>query len=155
VPRLLFWIGTRVGKAAGEVLEKEVKSFLEVMVAAVKNAAAIANPINRPINYVLEIHGEPNIEFVARSRNAELAISAMMQSSLEHAKRQADELRVSLNAEFVQFEMRQDGSWKFNYLLTADGKVIGSRRAFSRRAIQLKAMNGPSLPSKRKRKRKK
>lgn len=147
-----IWIGARLGKAAGEVLEKEAKSFLEVIVAAVKKAAALANPINRPIDYVLEIHGEPNVELVARTRNADLVISAMMKSPLERVKERADELRAWLNAEFVQFEMRDDGSWKFNYLLTADGKVIGSRRAFSRRAIKLKAMTGLSLPRKRRRK---
>jgi hypothetical protein len=146
---MAVWAGARIGKAAGEVLEREVKAFLDVVIAAVKKAAAAANPISRPVTYVLQLHGQPNVELVAKSRNAELVISAMLKSSLDQVKKQADEMGDSLNAEFVQFVMQDDGTWKFNYLLCNDGKVIGSRRAFSRRAIQINAMKAPSLPAKK------
>lgn len=151
-----LWLGALLGKAAGQaaakVIEKELQAFFDVMVTAVKKAASEAMPINRPVTYVLQCHGNPNLEFVGRSRNADVVIRAFSESGLQEEKKLADDLRDSMNAEFVQFEMRDDGTWKLNYCLTKDGKVIGTRRAFSRRAIALNQKKMPALPNSKKKK---
>ncbi len=134
------WLGLRMAKAAADALEPELKAFFKIVIAATKKMAMKAIPVNRPVTYVFQIHGTPNLELVARSRNADLVISAITGAKYADLKPQIDELRQRFQAEFVQFKMDDDGKWNFNFLLTNEGKVIGTKESFDRRAIVLKEM---------------
>jgi len=134
------WFGLRLAKAAADVLESELKDFLKVMIRAIKRTATSAIPKNRPITYVLQIQGEPNLEFIACTRDSHAVILAMANRDLSDLRPEIDTLRENFNAEMIQFRMRDDGSWRFNYLLTKDGKVIGTKEAFDHRAVVLKEM---------------
>lgn len=134
------WFGLRIAKAAADAIESELKNFFQVLIQAVKNMAANAIPKNRPITYILQVHGKPNLEFVARTRDADAVISAMADRDMSDLRPKIDSLLKRFKAEMVQFKLRDDGTWAFNYLATRDGKVIGSREAFDHRAVVLKDM---------------
>ena len=142
------WFGLRVAKAAADTLEPELKHFFQVLIVAIKRMATNAIPKIRPVTYVLQVHGKPNLEFVARTRDAHAVITAMADRDLSELRPQIDTLREQFKAEMIQFKMHDDGKWCFNYLLTMDGKVIGTKESFDHRAVVLKQMD-------RKRKRKK
>jgi hypothetical protein len=112
------------------------------MMSAIKRMAIEAVPINRPVTYVLQVHGKPNLEFIARSRDANAVISAIAKRDLAGLRPQIDSLHEHLKAEMIQFNLQEDGTWAFNYLLTNDGKVIGARKAFNHRAVVLQEMEG-------------
>ena len=55
----------------------------------------------------------------------------------------------------IQYLLNDKGEWEFNFLLTGDGKTIGSKMSFNRRAVLLNQMeeaarskleNGPNNP---------
>jgi hypothetical protein len=142
-----LWLGVRLAKAAADALEPELKSFFQIMICAIKRTAAEAIPINRPVTYVLRVHGNPNLEFIARTRDANAVISAMAERGLGKLQPQINSLRDGFKAEMIQFHLQVDGTWAFNYLLTKDGKVVGTRKAFNHRAVVLQEMK-----AKRKRK---
>lgn len=135
-----LWFGVRLAKAGADVIESELKAFLRVMIDAIKRTATNAIPKNRPVTYVLQTRGTPNLEFIARTRDAHAVISAMADSDLSDLNPKIDALRKRFDAEMIQFKMHDDGTWRFNYLLTKDGKVVGTKTAFDHRAVVLKEM---------------
>jgi hypothetical protein len=133
-----LWLGKQIGEAAGDVLKSESKAFFQVLVSAVKTMAKNAIPQHRPVTYVMQIHGEPNLEFVACSRDAPTVIAAMANLDIPALRPQIDRLNQHLDPEFIQFVLADNGEWQFNFVLTKTGKVIGEKRAFDRRAKRLK-----------------
>ena len=136
-----LWCGVRLAKAAADAIEPELKAFFGVLVAAVKRMAVEAIPKNRPVTYVLQVHGKPNLEFIARTRDVNAVISAMVERHLGALQPQIDALHEHFNAEMIQFNLQENGTWAFNYLLTGDGKVIGTKKAFDHRAVVLQEMD--------------
>jgi len=134
------WIGWRLSKMAIDAVEPEVKKLFEAIIATVKRTAVEAVPKNRPITYVLQVRGKPNLEFIARTRDAHRVITALTTSNLVELQPRIESLRKQFKAEMIQFVLQEDGRWAYNYLLTSDGKVIGVRRAFDERAVVLKKM---------------
>jgi hypothetical protein len=134
---------------AAEVIEPEVKNFLQVMIAAVKRMALLAVPKYRPVTYVLQVHGNPNLEFVARSRDADAVIKAFAERDAPNLRGHVDSLNKQFQPEMIQFRLLENGNWAFSYLVTKNGKVIGSRMALDHRAVVLQDM-----ASKRSRKKK-
>ncbi len=139
-----LWFGVRLAKAAADAIEPELKAFFGVLVAAVKCMAVEAIPKNRPVTYVLQVHGKPNLEFIARTRDASAVISAMVERHLGDLQPQIDALYEHFNAEMIQFNLQESGTWAFNYLLTSDGKVIGTKKAFDHRAVVLQELDRKS-----------
>jgi hypothetical protein len=150
------WLGLRIAKAAADAIEPELKDFFDVMIAATKRIARSVVPKTRPVTYVLQVHGTPNLEFIARTHDPDKAIKAFTGADFADPMERASELAKSLGAEFVQYVLDDDGEWRFHFLLTPTGQVIGTRCAFDHRAKLLTAMGHDSnLPKARKRRRKK
>ncbi len=135
------WFGLRIAKAAADSIEPELKAFFQVMIQTIKNMALNATPKHRPVTYVLQVHGKPNLEFVARTRDTDLVIRAMANAGSPDLSSMIDRLYNHFNAEMIQFKLRDDGSWAFNYLATKSGKIVGTREAFDHRATVLKQMD--------------
>lgn len=135
------WVGFRVAKVAADALEPELKNFFAVLIKTVKDTAVNAIPKHRPVTYVLRVHGRPNLELIARTRNADAVISAMTDGDLSSLQPKIDVLRKRFDAEMVQFKLADDGEWVFNYLVTPKGKVVGTKEAYDHRAFVLKEMS--------------
>lgn len=136
-----IWLASQVVKATGESVADEVKNIYSLLRTAIVKYASYAHPKNRPITYVLQVPGTPNLEFVARSSDPHKVMLAFTNGS--HVGCHADALSYSQrfdNTEFVQFVLSDDGRWRFNYLLTRNGDSIGSRQAYSHRAKLLKQL---------------
>jgi hypothetical protein len=136
----VVWIAACVGKGVKDAIATEVKERVKTLALAIKTMAANAIPKYRPVTYVLRLLGKPNVEFVARTRDADAVIRAMTGRSLSQVEPDIKALRERFGAEMIQLELRDDGKWAFNYLLTRDGKVVGTKQSFDRRAIVLQEM---------------
>ena len=110
------------------------------MIKSIKNVAINAIPKNRPVTYVCQVNGKPNLEFVARTRDANAVISALVNDDMVDLKPRIDKLKKQYDAEMLQFKLDEDGKWLFSFLLTKDGKVIGTKEAYDHRAVILSDM---------------
>jgi hypothetical protein len=133
------WFVARVSKAAADAIEPRLKRFFDVIIETVLKAAKTAIPLLRPITYIVKVNGDPNVDFVVRSRDPNLVIRAFTGDFSEISK-QVVALRNRFSAEMIQFLLDEEGQWKFNYLLTRDGKVIGSKISYDRQAVLLREM---------------
>ena len=137
-----IWLGSKfassAAKSTGEIFADELKNFYSLLRSAIVKYASYARPRNRPTTYVLQIPGTPNLEFVARSSDVHNVMLAFTDGSHVECRDVAMSFSQCFdNVEFIQFMLSDDGRWQFNYLLTRDGHAIGSRQAYSRRAVLL------------------
>jgi hypothetical protein len=144
-----IWLGVRMAVAASRAIEPELEAFFRVLIRAVKEMAANAIPKTRPVTYVLQVHGNPNLEFVARTRDSHLVISAIADRDCSAVREKVNQLQKHLDAEFIQFLLDNDGNWRFNYLLTKDGKVFGTKESFDRRAVVIEEMHREKVKKRR------
>lgn len=134
-----IWFVARVSKAAADAVEPRLKGFFDVIMETILKTAKTAIPILRPITYIVKVNGDPNVDFVVRSRDPNVVIRAFAGDFSEISK-QVVALRIRFGAEMIQFLLDEKGQWKFNYLLTRDGKVIGSKMSYDRQAVLLREM---------------
>lgn len=131
-----LWLTAKLGNAAAKALEPRVKQFLDVAFEAMYRMAVHANPKTRPITYIFYAHGTPRVSFVVRTRDPHIAIRAMS-SDFSDVSKQVASLHGRFNAELIQLMLDDDGEWKFSYLVTSDGTVVGSKDSFDRRAVHI------------------
>ena len=72
-----------------------------------------------------------------RPSRPEIIGESLAKEKLEPLFAKAEELLTTLRAERVQFILSMDGRWNLNYLLTKDGKVIGTVQNFQKRTRHL------------------
>jgi hypothetical protein len=124
----------KVGDKVLELAAEDVGKFYALVKATISSAVKYARPKGRPITYVFVARGNPSLEFIAHSSNADLIISAITMEMLEAALSQAMFYYNSLGAVKIQYLLNSDGKWEFNYLLTDTGAVIGTEKSLRRRA---------------------
>jgi hypothetical protein len=130
----------KVGDKLNSLAAEDVAKFYSFVRAAVISAAKYSRPKGRPITYVFVARGTPTLEFVARSTDPDLVISAVKLERLEGALSDADFFHRTLGAVKIQYLLDAAGGWKFNYLLTDSGAVIGTEESVSRRARVLELL---------------
>lgn len=133
------WFVARVSKAAADAIEPRLKRFFDVIIETVLKTAKTAIPSLRPITYIVKVNGKPNVDFVVKSRDPNLIISAFS-NDFSGIQKQVVALSSRFDAEMIQFLLDEEGQWKFNYLLTHDGKVIGSKMSYDRQTVLLRGM---------------
>ncbi len=133
-------------KLSDKVSEDIVDFYIWVKSVAVKAADYIV-PKNRPITYVFSFPIQPHTELIARTSDPDEVAASIMEDNLEKPLKQVVEFREKLGATRVQFLLNEKGEWKFNYLLTNKGQVIGTELSFSRKARQIDLPIPASMPS--------
>ncbi|MGB8509564.1 MAG: TIR domain-containing protein [Pyrinomonadaceae bacterium] len=125
---------SKVGDKVLELAAEDIAKFYTFSKAVIGSAMRYARPKGRPITYVFVARGNPTLEFIARSSNADLVISAISLEKLEAALSEANFYYSALGAVKIQYLLSSEGKWEFNYLLTGTGAVIGTEKSLSRRA---------------------
>ena len=138
----VLWIGYRIAKAAADALDPSLKAFFESMYGVIRRSATEMIPKNRPVTYVLNVHGDPNLQFVARTRDAEMAITAFGSETIANLKPIIETAAQRFNAEMVQFALSDDGDWELNYMVSKNGQTLGSERAFKLRTARISHLDG-------------
>ena len=124
-------------KTADKVLDlaaDDLAKFYTFIRAVITSAARYMTPKGRPITYIFVLGTDLRIEFIARSADTKLVMSAMTLERLENALSKASFYRSTLGAVRIQYLLSTTGEWEFNYLLTGAGGVIGTEKSLSRRA---------------------
>lgn len=83
---------------------------------------------------IMCIQTSPCIEFVFFKADRDM--EGLSEEAIRTAVERAEWLDSKFNADRIQFHFL-DGSWKLNFLLTKDGKIIGTDKAFSRQSERM------------------
>ncbi|WP_019912427.1 hypothetical protein [Paenibacillus sp. HW567] len=138
-----FLIAHQLLKKVGQQLAADTSEDIAKIYKSIRNAAIkyakYCIPKNRPIAYVLVIPGTPAKEFVIKTADPANVSEAIQLEKLSSAIDEAERLHEALDAQKIQFLLTEDGEWKFNYMLTTSGSVVGTEDAITRRgkAVQL------------------
>jgi len=145
----------KAGDKLIDLATDEIAKFYNLVKATVVTTAKYARPKNRPRTYVFVIPGNPIIEFVACSTDTDLVLSSVLLDKLQAHVSNALEMHEMFNADKIQYLLDPSGSWKFNYLLTKTGTVIGTPAAHVRRAQRLELLQTQRTNPPKRRRRKK
>lgn len=100
----------------------------------IKKSITELKPANRQINFFVELSVDKSlVELVVTTRNAEVAINAYRKESIKDLKQEVEDLIKDFNAEKIQYILNSENKWELNYLLTKEGKVIGTKKSFKKR----------------------
>ncbi|MFO0969127.1 MAG: hypothetical protein U0793_26530 [Gemmataceae bacterium] len=136
-------VGRQLSDLVGRELAEDVSGLYKLIKKAVKRLAAYAIPRNRPKTYIFEIGGvDPLLELIARGNDPDLIIRALMDNpqQISDLMERAKEMQAAFGADRVQFLLADEGVWRFNFLTTREGKVIGTKQSYARRAEVLKVV---------------
>jgi hypothetical protein len=127
----------KIGDTVINEITKDIEGFYVLVKATISRTVRQIRPENRPITYVFVLLGDPSFEFIAQTEKPNLVISAVNLELIREVILKHQVVFNQLEAKRVQFLMNEAGEWEFNYLLTAKGSVIGSKKAYSRRAKKM------------------
>src|SRR6266545_2345053 len=130
--KLIDKVVERVGEVASE---DAVKLYRLVRTAIITFARY---PWNRPVCYILQLPGDPFIEFVAKTSSPQRFLDALAPAQCGAAVEQALSLDHRFGVSRVQFLLDEHGKGEFNFLLTRDGAVIGTEASYARRGVVLR-----------------
>lgn len=123
-------IPEKLGEAVGDDLVK----FYKLLTNTIKKSVQELIPKKRPIHFVVELPIEKSVvELIVITRDADLAINAFNQAVISQFIEEIKICIIHFNAEKIQYILNENKVWELNYLLTNDGKVIGTKKAFKRR----------------------
>lgn len=131
-----------VDKASDKIIDSmvdDISKLYDVIKCAIVSAAKYVIPKNRPITYVFEAPGEVGVEFLARTNEPNMILSALERNRLQECFQKVDGLKKTINADKVQFILN-DGIWELNFLLTKTGDVIGTPNSRKMRERRFKLM---------------
>lgn len=142
-------IGSKMVEKAVErladVVADDVAEFYKVARGLVLRSVKSALPINRPITYAIIVPGTPVLEFVIQSRDPDLILKAILIDKLRAAAAKAHDLRTNFAAMKIQFILDDSGEWRFNYLLTSTGAVVGTPMSLGRQVERMKLLTETAL----------
>lgn len=121
-------------------LSDEAVRFYDFIRKSMSELASRIKPTNRPISYVIQVPGSPEIELFARIKESEDLIKALKPRKVEKIKNEMARFSDNFQIEKAQFVL-EDGKWKFNYLLTTNGEAIGTKKSFQKRDKKLEYVN--------------
>ncbi|WKN30319.1 hypothetical protein PZB74_15245 [Porifericola rhodea] len=119
-------------KISDNLTEDTVKLY-DFIKKSIKKFMLKAIPKNRPINYVIKLPGNPEIELFANITDAEKLIGALKPSKLKKVRDEIDQISENVLFEKIQFTLTEKGKWKFNFLQTDKGETIGRKTSFKKR----------------------
>lgn len=122
------------GKKVKEDLNNDLINIYSKIRNAMVNYAKCCIPKNRPVTYLLVLPGSPSQEFVIKTTDPNVAVKAISEEEISEVLSEAEKFITSFNAQKIQFIFsNEEEQWKFNYLLTGTGEVVGSKDAIKNR----------------------
>lgn len=118
-------IGGKVLDRLGDDIAEDAHRIYQFATTAAVALLKRAIPKGRPVTCVYEVDADPKVQFVVRGDDAQTFEAAIDLERLRELWRQAVDLRDALDAIEVQY-LYDGGEWRFNYLLTGQGRIIGT-----------------------------
>ena len=126
-------IKTKVVEKLGEAIGEDIAKFYIFLRSSVVGMVKRAIPKNRPITFIIEAHDEIIVELIIKSNNPDEVVNAFTLDCLKEIQDKIETSKNIFGAEKIQFSFGEKNTWELNYMLTKDGAVIGTKKAFDRR----------------------
>ena len=138
---------------AEDIYEKaktKIKGFLKDIKKQITTIRQKALPQNKKLITIFEIPGTPYIELHAITDDADLIVKSLNEKKIFKIHQQLNELSKMVNISEVHFKLNEKGNWKFIYLITDDGAIIGTKdiitkRNYLQQRVNLSAVKGFSI----------
>lgn len=130
---LLGLIASKIPQKLGDVVADDLVKFYKLISKLSLESIKKVKPTNRPKNFVISYpNSECNIELVITTTKADDVLNSLSKEKLAPI---ADKLFLlkNLTPEKIQFIYNDKKEWEFNYLLSKDGSVIGTKKSFKKR----------------------
>ncbi|WP_333624547.1 hypothetical protein [Sphingobacterium siyangense] len=154
VQPLLTKMGEKIAEDIGDDMYQSAKSNLKKMVTNFKSTVKLARekmiPHNRVLLTIFEIPGDPYIELHIKSDDPKKIEIGLSTKKLAKVHKRISEFSEKLEVEEIYFNLNEKDKWSFSYLITKDGKVLGTKSVFKKRdklvnRIELSNSRGFSL----------
>jgi hypothetical protein len=118
--------------------KKKLRKFALYAASVMKLTRQKAIPQNKRLTTIFEIHTTPFIELVIKSDDPTLISKGLNEKKLLFVKKEIQKFVNHFSIDRIQFLLTDTGNWKFNYLITDKGEVIGQKSSFDERDRQYK-----------------
>jgi hypothetical protein len=88
------------------------------------------------LTIIFEIHDTPFIELIAKTDNTAILSKGLSEKKLAVVQAELDKFCQLFSVDRIQFKLNDSGNWKFNYLMTTEGKAVGQKASFKERDRQ-------------------
>lgn len=128
----------------------KIKGFLKDIKRQITTIRRKALPQSKKLVTIFEIPGTPYIELHAITDDADLIIKSLNEKKIFKMHQQLNEFSKLVNITEAHFKLNEKGNWKFTYLITEDGAIIGTKDVMEKRdylhqRINLRAVKGFSI----------
>ncbi|MEP7163042.1 MAG: hypothetical protein ABI741_00030 [Ferruginibacter sp.] len=121
-----------------EAAKKKIKEFGSYAASVAKLTREKAVPKNKRLSTIFEIHTQPFIELVVKSDDPSLISKGLNPNKLIIVRKEIQKFSNHFDIDKIQFILSDTGNWKFNFLITNKGEVIGQKSTFEERDKQYK-----------------
>ncbi|HEY3296658.1 MAG TPA: hypothetical protein VGL38_14600 [bacterium] len=129
---LVKYVLKPIAEEIGRQISAEFGVFMRSTKSVCARWAQRAIPLGKCRTYIVHIAGTPEIDLAAETADVDLFLGALTEEKTGEAIRHAHDLHQHIAATKIQYLLDGDGHWKFNYLLTSEGDVIGTPLSFDR-----------------------
>lgn len=144
VAKLVYKTAEKITDQLSDSISNDVVNLYETIRLASINYSKNRVNRKREVTYIFTLPGNPQIEFFAQvtdpSAGLSLLSDALTLGRLQPAVASAVEMKHLLDASTVQFTLKTNGGWEFNYLTTSTGLVVGTPASISRREERIELM---------------
>lgn len=134
---LVKHIGEKIADDVADYLYKvsksNIKQFQKYIFKTIRFTREKTIPKNKILTTIFEIPGEPYIELSAKTDNAELISKSLTERKFQYIRCEIERLSNYLAISEIHFSLNDKGGWKLTYLVTKQGEIIGTRKAFDER----------------------
>jgi hypothetical protein len=126
----------KLGDDVYEELKKQLKIFSKYVVHVCKATRESSIPKNKRLTVIFEIHSDPFIELIVKSDDSSMLSKGLSEKKLGTLQSELTKFCSHFAVDKIQFKLNDKGNWKFNFLITKKGEVIGNKEAFKERDKQ-------------------
>lgn len=134
---LLSKIGEKFAEDLADDLYKSSKSKYNSFISKVVDSVGVLRkniiPKNKVLHTIFEIPGTPYIELHIKSDDVNRVEKGLRPSNLLKVYKKITSLQSKLNISEIHFVLNSKNNWDFSYLITEEGKVIGTKASFKKR----------------------
>ncbi|MBV6880448.1 hypothetical protein NG800_014005 [Epilithonimonas ginsengisoli] len=130
-------IGEKIAEDIAEDIydgcKKNAKAAVKKLSETVRIVRQNMIPKDKILHTIFEIPGTPTIELHIKSDDATKIEKGLQATKLFSVHKKVTSLQSQVDISEIHFIFNSKNKWEFSYLITSDGKIIGTKLSFSKR----------------------
>lgn len=134
---LLSKIGEKFAEDIADDVYRFSKSNYQKLIKKIISSVSVLRrdmiPKHKVLHTIFEIPGTPDVELHIKSDDINKIEKALKPSKLKKVYKKIEIIQLQLNISEIHFIFSNKDNWDFSYLITEEGKVIGTKESFRKR----------------------